>query len=181
MPAENSSARDVVGWVCAVVLVGFVLGVVALASHECSSLVRTAGPMNLPSPVPLTLLLLGWGLVMVAMRLMPAQRGRLGVAAAVAVLLPTLWNFYFWPPINDGAYFLVRYGHDHPVCQTKRPAGMESFVMLFWVALVLACTAVRVPPRFDPWLVRWLGFPALAGVIAYLLVAGLRKVVYELL
>ena len=181
MAAKNSSAEGVVGWVCALMLVGFVLGVVALASHSCSSLVRTAGPLNFPNPLPLTLLMLGCGLVRVAMFCLPEHRGRLGVAAAVAVLLPGLWNFYFWPPIDDGAYFLLRYGDKNPAEMGCMPAGMEDFVMLFWVALLLGSTGVKVPPRFDPWLVRWVGIPAVAGLVAYGLVVGGREVLIALL
>ena len=181
MPTKKFSAEDVVGWVCALVLVGFVLGVVAGASHACSALVRTAGPMNFPSPFPVTLLLLGWGLVKVAMRCLPEHRGRLGVAAAVAVLLPGLWNFYFWPPIDDGAYFLLRYGDQNPAEMGCMPAGAEDFAMLMWVAFLLGSTGVRVPPRFDSRLVRWVGFPAVAGLVAYGLVVGGREVLMALL
>jgi hypothetical protein len=91
-------------------LAGLVLAL-ALASFGAWAVnqpVRPHGPMgfSLASPVRALALVFGMGLL--------RAFGRNSAVYALAALLMALcagYNFYFYPPIPDGAYFLVRYGH----------------------------------------------------------------------
>jgi hypothetical protein len=92
--------------------------------------VRTAGPMNIDLSMPIGTACLVGGLLLIEAA--PANwRRRASLLGAAVVLLLAGRNLYFYPPVDDGAYFMLRYGRE----------AAEDWVPASALAHALACAA----------------------------------------
>ena len=91
-------------------LLGFAvaLALMTLGAAAANRPLRLHGPMGLDATAPLGVLALVLGMLMLRGLASGPAVFRL---AALLVLAAAGYNFYGYPPIPDGAYFLVRYGH----------------------------------------------------------------------
>jgi hypothetical protein len=91
-----------------------VLGVVAVAMLAAGAgmvgePLPTGGPMHFDFNLPFGVVCLAGGVILLDIVSPP---GWVFVLSAVAVLVSAGRNFYEYPPIGDGAYFLLRYGRE---------------------------------------------------------------------
>ena len=108
------------------------LSLAILGAGTVNRPLRPHGPFGFDALAPLGALALALG--MLALR--AVNRIRAGFAlAALLIAAAAGWNFYFYPPIPDGAYFLVRYGHSAAV--ELWPAGAAWHVI---ATAALACS-----------------------------------------
>lgn len=85
------------------------LALAAVGAWAVNQPSRPYGPMGFDALCPLGAVMLAAG--MLALRAL-ARGPTVYAVAALLMLAATGGNFFFYPPIPDGAYFLVRYGHE---------------------------------------------------------------------
>ena len=110
-------------------LLGFGLAALALIGAGAALTTapqRIAGPMNLDFGVPLGAAALLFGIGGFEQMVAAGQRVPRVLYAAAALLAGGVagWNFYHYPPISDGAYFMLRYGQPAGDWTPSSPAGM---------------------------------------------------------
>jgi hypothetical protein len=86
------------------------LGLLAAGAGMVGEPLSTGGPMHFDFNLPIGIFYLTCGVVL--LEWMPTTPGWVYVLAALVVLSAAGRNFYRYPPIDDGAYFLLRYGRD---------------------------------------------------------------------
>ena len=113
---------------CAALLAvtGLVFAAVGAAVENAP--VRTAGPMNIDFRSPLGAVCLLCGLALIEAAPRPWKR-RLFLLAALLVAVVAGRNLYFYPPVDDGAYFMLRYGRD--AAGDWAPAGLATHMLAF--------------------------------------------------
>ena len=118
-----------------------VLFLVAIASsaYVISLPAYIGGPMNLPNPTPGFIIIISCWIVAFVKKIIKKD-DCINLIMFVAIFLPSLINFVQWPPVNDGAYFIVRYGRDHPLVDLHAPPNFFNFVFLFWISFLFLYT-----------------------------------------
>ena len=127
-------------------LLGGIAAVVALAllgvgAEAMGAPVRTAGPMNIDTGMFLGTICLVSGAVLLE-GVPKFWRRRVCLLGALVIALIAGRNLYLYPPIDDGAYFLLRSGREG--AEGWAPADVSAHAIAFAAAgwgLVRAATA----------------------------------------
>jgi hypothetical protein len=125
---------------------GWLVGVPALAllvigAALINAPVRTAGPMNIDLQLPTGALCVAAGLAL--LEAAPTSwKHRLFFVAALVIAVVAGRNLYFYPPIDDGAYFMLRYGREF--ASDWAPAAPLAHLLAF-AAAVWALLRARPP------------------------------------
>ena len=86
------------------------LGFLAAGAGMVGEPLSTGGPMHFDFNLPIGIVYLTCGVAL--LEWLPAASGWVYVLAALVILSAAGRNFYRYPPIDDGAYFLLRYGRN---------------------------------------------------------------------
>jgi hypothetical protein len=110
------------------------LGLLAAGANMVGQPLGIGGPMHFDFHVPIGVAYLAGGVVLLdGLQTAP---GWVYLLAALAILISAGRNFYNYPPIADGAYFLLRYGRD--ALDNWAPpepfASMLAFALAGWAA-----------------------------------------------
>jgi hypothetical protein len=112
-----------------------------------STPVRTAGPMNIDLSMPIGVVSLVGGLLL--FEAVPADwRRRACLLGAAVVLLLAGRNLYLYPPVDDGAYFMLRYGREF--ASDWAPATLLAHLLAFVAALWALLRSARSKSRPTP-------------------------------
>jgi hypothetical protein len=116
-----------------------------------STPVRTAGPMNIDLSMPIGVVSLVGGLLL--LEAAPANwRRRACLLGAAAVLLLAGRNLYLYPPTDDGAYFMLRYGRE--AAEDWAPASPFAHALAF-AAANWALIRARFSRRSTDFVPKW--------------------------
>jgi hypothetical protein len=107
------------------------LALLGFGSAIIGAPVRTAGPMNIDLSMPIGVGSLVSGLLLLEAAPANWRRRSCLIGAAVVVLLAGR-NLYCYPPIDDGAYFMLRYGRE--AAEGWAPAGPIAHALGFAAA-----------------------------------------------
>ncbi len=109
------------------------LALLAVGAGMVGETLPTGGPMHIDLNLPIGVVCLAGGVVL--LEAAPAP-GWVYVLAALLVLMQAGRNFYRYPPIGDGAYFLLRYGRQAlDNWAPPEPFGpMLAFAVAGWAA-----------------------------------------------
>jgi uncharacterized membrane protein len=155
-------------------LAGLVLALAAASfgAWAVNQPVRPNGPFGFSVASPVGALALAFGMAL--LRALGRSAAVYGLAALLIALLAG-YNFYSYPPIPDGAYFLVRYGHTAagelwPAAAAWHVVGFAGVAEVGLLVLLMAGSAAvfelftqMLPGVAAPW--RW-GAGWLTGLIA---------------
>ena len=139
------------------------LGLLVAGAGMVGEPLSTGGPMHFDFNLPIGVACLAAGVILLEVVSAP---GWVYVLAALLVLMQAGRNFYSYPPIGDGAYFLLRYGRQ----ALDNWAPPEPFGPMFAFA-VSGWAAARAFGATGPRLFRLGAF--VAGAIASCAVYGM--------
>jgi len=110
------------------------LGLLAAGANMVGQPLGIGGPMHFDFNVPIGVAYLAGGVVLLDG--VQAAPGWVFVLAALTILISAGRNFYNYPPIADGAYFLVRYGRGalDDWAPPEPFAPMLAFAVAGWAA-----------------------------------------------
>ena len=108
------------------------LGFLAAGAGMVGEPLSTGGPMHFDFNLPIGIFYLTCGVVL--LEWLPTASGWVYVLAALVILSAAGRNFYRYPPIDDGAYFLLRYGRNalDDWTPTQPFAPMLAFAVAGW-------------------------------------------------
>ena len=149
-------------------------------TNSLCSPVSMNGPFNYPNPGPFLALAVGSALMRAATRGMPAHKRKFSGVAILAVLGPALANFYKWPPIDDGAYFMLRYGDHSIFSDNYAPPTTPDYILALWIAGLYAIPVLIPAGKTDLRILRILILPVILLAMATVLVVIGTNMMYSL-
>jgi len=109
--------------------------ILSLSSYFTSYPQDFSGPFNFPDMINPTILLLSFVVSIFCMKAL-ALGPTLNILSFLSIFIPALINTYRYPPIEDGAYFILRYGNNHFIGNSHFPEPPASFIFIFTFAFM---------------------------------------------